>query len=49
MFHTTLLEEFASAMQTGLSLNEVLAINRTAFEHAFLPDATRQSFLAQLP
>ena len=49
MFHTTLLEEFASAMQTGLSLNDILAINRTAFEHAFLPDATRQSFLAQLP
>jgi adenosine deaminase len=49
MFHTTLLEEFASAMQTGLSLNDVLAINRTAFEHAFLPSATRQSFLAHLP
>jgi aminodeoxyfutalosine deaminase len=49
MFHTTLLEEFAYAMQTGLSLNDLLAINRTAFEHAFLPDATRQSFLAQLP
>jgi len=49
MFHTTLLEEFAYAMQTGLSLNDLLAINRTAFEYAFLPDATRQSFLAQLP
>src|SRR5258708_2672622 len=49
MFRTTLLEEFASAMQTGLSLNDVLAINRSAFEHAFLPSATRQSFLAQLP
>jgi adenosine deaminase len=36
-------------MQTGLSLNDLLTINRTAFEYAFLSDATRQSFLAQLP
>ena len=48
MFHTTLLEEFASAMQTGLSLNDLTAINRAAFEHAFLPEPTRQSFLARL-
>src|SRR6266478_142918 len=48
MFHTTLLEEFASAMQTGLSLSDLLAVNRTAFEYAFLPQATRQDFLARL-
>jgi aminodeoxyfutalosine deaminase len=48
MFHTTLLEEFTSAMQTGLSLNDLVAINRTAFEHAFLSDSSRQSFLARL-
>jgi aminodeoxyfutalosine deaminase len=48
MFHTTLLEEFASAMQTGLSRNDLLTINRTAFEHAFLSDASRRSFLAQV-
>jgi aminodeoxyfutalosine deaminase len=46
MFRTTLLEEFAYALQTGLCLNDLVAINRTAFEHAFLSDSSRQSFLA---
>ncbi len=48
MFRTTLLEEFAYALQTGLSLNDLVAINRTAFEHAFLSDSSRQSFLARV-
>jgi adenosine deaminase len=48
MFHTTLLEEFTCALQTGLAVNDLLVINRTAFEHAFLPEPSRQSFLAQL-
>jgi aminodeoxyfutalosine deaminase len=48
MFRTTLVEEFASALQTGLSLIDLLAINRTAFEHAFLSESSRQSLLAQL-
>jgi aminodeoxyfutalosine deaminase len=48
MFRTTLLEEFASALQTGLSLNDLLAINRTAFEHAFVPNASRQALLARV-
>jgi adenosine deaminase len=48
MFHTTLLEEFSSAMETGLSFSDLLAVNRTAFEYAFLPQTTRQDFLARL-
>ena len=48
MFRTTLLEEFAYALQTGLSVNDLVAINRTAFEHAFLSDSSRQSFLARV-
>src|SRR6266404_1494386 len=48
MFRTTLLEEFAYVLQTGLSLNDLVAINRTAFEHAFLSDSSRQSFLARV-
>ena len=48
MFRTTLLEEFAYALQTGLSLGDLVAINRTAFEHAFLSDSSRQSFLARV-
>ena len=48
MFHTTLLEEYSAARETGLSLYDLVAINRTAFEYAFLPQATRQDFLARL-
>jgi aminodeoxyfutalosine deaminase len=49
MFHTTLVEEYSAALQMGLSFANLLVINRTAFEHAFLMDPARQSFLAQLP
>jgi aminodeoxyfutalosine deaminase len=48
MFRTTLLEEFASALQTGLSLNDLLAINRAAFEHAFVSDSSRQALLSRV-
>jgi aminodeoxyfutalosine deaminase len=49
MFNTTLLGEYSAVLQMGLSLNDLLAINRTAFEHSFLPEPARQSFLSQLP
>jgi adenosine deaminase len=49
MFHTTLLDEYSAALQMGLSLHDLLAINRAAFQHAFLCDPERQSFLALLP
>ena len=49
MFNTTLFEEYSAALRMGLSLDDLLVINRTAFEHSFLPDTSRQSFLAQLP
>jgi len=48
MFHTTLLEEYSAALQMGLSLDELRIIARSSFEHAFLPDPARQSFLARL-
>ena len=48
MFRTTLPEEFAAALQTGLSFNDLLAVNRTALQHAFLSASSRQSLLAQV-
>jgi adenosine deaminase len=48
MFRTTLLEEFSSALQTGLSLNDLVAINRTSFERAFLSDSARQALLSRV-
>lgn len=48
MFHTSLLEEYGAALRMGLTLNELFAINRNGFEHAFLPDRVRNSFLAKL-
>ena len=48
MFHTTLVEEYAAALRMGLTLDELLAINRAAFEYAFLSDSARQTFLAQI-
>jgi aminodeoxyfutalosine deaminase len=49
MFHTTLVEEYFAALQMGLSLDDLLVINRTGFENSFLPEAARQSLLSQLP
>ena len=48
MFNTTLLGEYSAALQMGLSLDELLTVNRAAFEHSFLLEPARQSFLAQL-
>ena len=48
MFHTTLNEEYSAALQMGLSLNDLFTINRAAFEHAFLSNSLRQSFLSRL-
>ena len=47
MFHTTLLDEYSAALDMGLSLDDLRAINHAAFEHAFLSEAARQSLLAQ--
>jgi adenosine deaminase len=47
MFHTTLLDEYSAALDMGLSLDELSRIARSSFAHAFLPEAARQSFLAQ--
>jgi hypothetical protein len=33
----------------GLSIADLVAINRNAFEYAFLPDAARKTFLDQFP
>src|SRR5215467_1501321 len=49
MFHTSLLEENAAALRMGLSIADLVAINRNAFEYAFLPDAERKTFLGQFP
>lgn len=49
MFHTSLLEEYAAALRMGLTLNDLFAINRCGFEHAFLPDRARNALLAKLP
>jgi len=49
MFHATLVEEYSAALRMGLTVEELLAINRTAFEYAFLSESVRETFLAQLP
>jgi len=48
MFRTTLLDEYASALEMGLTPDDLLAINRTAFQHAFLPEPNRQAFITHL-
>jgi aminodeoxyfutalosine deaminase len=48
MFRSTLVEEYSAALHMGLTLDDLLQINRNAFEHAFLPDSSRQPFLALL-
>jgi adenosine deaminase len=45
LFHTTLIEEHSAALHMGLTMQELLAINRTAFEYSFLLAAERQSLL----
>jgi len=48
MFRTSLLDEYASALEMGLTLDDLLAINRTAFQHAFLSESDRQAFITHL-
>lgn len=46
MFHTTLVDEYLHAHKMGLSLDELLQINRAAFNQAFLsPDQRNALFL----
>jgi aminodeoxyfutalosine deaminase len=45
MFHTTLLDEYAHAHRLGLSESDLLRLTQMSFEHAFLSDADRRSFL----
>jgi adenosine deaminase len=49
MFHTSLLGEYESAAQMGLSEAELVTLHRAAAEHSFLPDEPRRALLAQLP
>lgn len=48
MFHTNLVDEYFHAHQMGLSLDELLQINRAAFEQSFLSPEQRAILLAQL-
>jgi aminodeoxyfutalosine deaminase len=48
MFHTTLIDEYLHAHKMGLSLDELLQINRTAFEYAFLSPQRRGELLASV-
>jgi adenosine deaminase len=49
LFHSTLAEEYSAALHMGLTMQELLAINRAAFEYSFLPAAERQSLLRAFP
>jgi adenosine deaminase len=48
MFKATLLDEYSNALDMGLTRAELLLLNRNAFDHAFLPDASRHAFLVRL-
>jgi adenosine deaminase len=48
MFKATLLDEYSNALDMGLTRAELLLLNRNAFDHAFLPDASRNAFLVRL-
>ncbi len=47
-FHTNLAEELIHVLDMGLSEGEVLELVRNGFRHAFLEDATKQAYLAEL-
>jgi len=49
MFHATLLGEYEVAAKTELTEAELVALHRAGFEHAFLPQDERCSYLAKLP
>jgi len=48
MFQTSLTDEYLHAHQMGLSIEELLRINRGAFEQSFLSQEERESYLASL-
>jgi aminodeoxyfutalosine deaminase len=48
MFHTTLIDEYLHAHKMGLALDELLQINRAAFEHAFVSPQQRGELLARV-
>jgi aminodeoxyfutalosine deaminase len=48
MFHTTLLEEYSAVLRMGLCIDDVLLLNRSAFQHSFQEESARQAFLARL-
>jgi aminodeoxyfutalosine deaminase len=48
MFKATLLDEYSNALDMGLTRAELLLLNRNAFDHAFLSDASRNAFLVRL-
>jgi aminodeoxyfutalosine deaminase len=48
MFHTSLIDEYLHAHKMGLSLDELLQINRAAFDHAFLPTDRRSVLLRSM-
>jgi aminodeoxyfutalosine deaminase len=48
MFHTTLIDEYLHAHKMGLTLDELLQINRGGFEYAFLSQQTRSELLARV-
>jgi aminodeoxyfutalosine deaminase len=48
MFHTSLTDEYLHAHRMGLSLDELLQINRAAFEQSFLAENEREPYLAAL-
>jgi len=48
MFHTNLTDEYVHAHQMGLSVEELLRINRAAFEQSFLGEKEREAYLAAL-
>ncbi len=47
LFATSLNEEYARALQLGLSREDLISIARTAFESAFCPPAERRALLAR--
>ena len=48
MFHTTLIDEYLHAHKMGLSLDELLQINRAAFQHAFISPQQRGELLTRV-
>jgi adenosine deaminase len=47
MFHTTLAEEYSACARMGLKLHELVMIQQTAFEHAFVRDELRRELKDQ--